>query len=567
MIKNLGRLSAQQFITGMVIAMVPFVSLASVIAGTPFFVGPLFSVMMACIAIAMSVSDRQSKPVLGLALIGQSIALTAAFSGHALQIDSHMTFFAFLACLVALHDVRTVVFATVAIALHHLSLAVLFPNLIYPSASLLFSIERTAMHAVIVLIEAVALVASIIRIKQLLAENERQIAEVKVATANSEKARTDALTAKARAEANDRVAQEAKRAAEAALKAAETDRATAQEAEKRNRELDHARQEEAMQNSEELRGVIVALGQGLEALSQKNVSVRLETAFPAEYEDLRSDFNVTSTALNHALRQMSEESHQMLEEARRMGDRIDMVTQTASAQATRTELASGEMRSVVQGVRDTASEASATSAAVMDVERSTEASADVVARASAAMTEIDQSASQISAIIDVIEQIAFQTNLLALNAGVEAARAGDAGRGFAVVASEVRALAQRSSDAAQNISELIIKSQKHVKLGVKHVSDTVGSLHSVKSGVEAISERMQTIASRSLQQADVIGGISDTIQTVERESKQSAVAMDTMAKDTQRLTQRAGDLMCQSAEFVTEGGSTIPPVQLHRRSG
>jgi methyl-accepting chemotaxis protein len=85
----------------------------------------------------------------------------------------------------------------------------------------------------------------------------------------------------------------------------------------------------------------------------------------------------------------------------------------------------------------------------------------------AAMGEIEQSSGQITQIIGVIDEIAFQTNLLALNAGVEAARAGDAGRGFAVVAQEVRALAQRSADAAKEIKTLIANSTSQVERGVR----------------------------------------------------------------------------------------------------
>ena len=92
------------------------------------------------------------------------------------------------------------------------------------------------------------------------------------------------------------------------------------------------------------------------------------------------------------------------------------------------------------------------------------------------MNSIEKSSGQISQIISVIDEIAFQTNLLALNAGVEAARAGDAGRGFAVVASEVRALAQRSAEAAKEIKALIHASKGHVAEGVDLVGQTGSAL-------------------------------------------------------------------------------------------
>ena len=120
-------------------------------------------------------------------------------------------------------------------------------------------------------------------------------------------------------------------------------------------------------------------------------------------------------------------------------------------------------------------------------------SATVVRQAVAAMDAIAKSSQQISQIIGVMDEISFQTNLLALNAGVEAARAGEAGRGFAVVASEVRALAQRSADAAKEIKGLISASTTQVDAGVKLVSGT-GSRWNALS---ARSERSAASWSRS----------------------------------------------------------------------
>ena len=108
-----------------------------------------------------------------------------------------------------------------------------------------------------------------------------------------------------------------------------------------------------------------------------------------------------------------------------------------------------------------------------------ETSGDVVGRAVDAMGRIEHSSQEISKIIGVIDEIAFQTNLLALNAGVEAARAGEAGRGFAVVASEVRALAQRSAEAAKQIKGLISASSDDVAAGVRLVRQTGEALGAI----------------------------------------------------------------------------------------
>jgi methyl-accepting chemotaxis protein len=118
----------------------------------------------------------------------------------------------------------------------------------------------------------------------------------------------------------------------------------------------------------------------------------------------------------------------------------------------------------------------------------------VVNRAVDAMAAIEQSAQEISQIINVIDGIAFQTNLLALNAGVEAARAGDAGKGFAVVANEVRALAQRSAEAAKDIKELITTSSEQVSGGVALVGQTGALLEKIVGRVGEINELIGGIA-------------------------------------------------------------------------
>ncbi|GAA3253393.1 hypothetical protein GCM10020258_10530 [Sphingomonas yabuuchiae] len=110
------------------------------------------------------------------------------------------------------------------------------------------------------------------------------------------------------------------------------------------------------------------------------------------------------------------------------------------------------------------------------------------------MVDIERASSEIEEIIGVIDGIAFQTNLLALNAGVEAARAGEAGRGFAVVASEVRALAQRSADAARDVKQRVLASASGVQNGVALVGETGVALEKINEGMGRLGTLMTGIA-------------------------------------------------------------------------
>lgn len=158
------------------------------------------------------------------------------------------------------------------------------------------------------------------------------------------------------------------------------------------------------------------------------------------------------------------------------------------------------------------------------------------------MTRIDDSSRRISQIIGVIDEIAFQTNLLALNAGVEAARAGDAGRGFAVVASEVRALAQRTADAAKEIKGLISASAGEVKAGVSLVKETGEALVEIETLVHKVTEHVASIATSSKEQATGLQEVNTAVNSMDQMTQQNAAMVEETTAASHTLAQESSEL-------------------------
>ena len=191
------------------------------------------------------------------------------------------------------------------------------------------------------------------------------------------------------------------------------------------------------------------LGKGLKALSDGDLTHRISADFAIKTQQLRLDFNEAMIKLEQSMQGVSSNAGTILMGSGEITSASDDLSRRSETQAASLEETAAALDEITVTVRKTAESANHAHNVVGTAKEDAAHSGQIVRQAIDAMSSIEQSSSQIAQIIGVIDEIAFQTNLLALNAGVEAARAGDAGRGFAVVASEVRALAQRSADAAR----------------------------------------------------------------------------------------------------------------------
>jgi methyl-accepting chemotaxis protein len=167
------------------------------------------------------------------------------------------------------------------------------------------------------------------------------------------------------------------------------------------------------------------------------------------------------------------------------------------------------------------------------------------------MTQIEASSTKVSQILGVIDEIAFQTNLLALNAGVEAARAGDAGRGFAVVAQEVRALAQRSADAAKEIKTLIVDSSRQVGEGVDLVGKTGAALRGIVDKVGAIDILVDEIAASANEQASALGQVNVAVNQLDQVTQRNTAMVQQSTEAAHALRAEAADLSNHVGGFRT----------------
>jgi len=298
--------------------------------------------------------------------------------------------------------------------------------------------------------------------------------------------------------------------------------------------------------------VVTALGEGLERFAHGDLTVRLDQPFVTEYEKLRADFNATATSLRDAVREIAVSTSGITSGSDQIAGASDDLSRRTEQQAANLEQTAAALSLLTDTVRTMSGNASEAATIVATTRGAAETSGLVVHQAVSAMDAIKTSSQQITNIIGVIDEIAFQTNLLALNAGVEAARAGEAGRGFAVVASEVRALAQRSAEAAKEIKALISTSTTQVGNGVTLVDQTGTVLRDIIGQIGVVDNLVRAISASSKEQATGLAEINMAVSQMDQAVQQNATRVGESTAAAHALKGEARGLAALVDRFKTD---------------
>ena len=301
--------------------------------------------------------------------------------------------------------------------------------------------------------------------------------------------------------------------------------------------------------------VMAAFDEGLERLAAQDLTFRIVERLPEAYERLQANFNEAIDNLTTVVEGVAASSNVLQNGTSEISVASDDLSRRTEQQASSLEETASALGEITDAVRKTADMSKHARDVVGTTHGASQKGAEAIRNAVDAMRMIEKSSQQIGQIIGVIDEIAFQTNLLALNAGVEAARAGDAGRGFAVVASEVRALAQRSAEAAREIKGLIAASSTQVHDGVTLVANTGQAFEQIEAGVRELSTVVEQISKSADEEATGLQEINSAVGQLDQVTQQNAAMSEQASAASQSLAEQGERLAHLIGQFRIAGSS------------
>ena len=294
------------------------------------------------------------------------------------------------------------------------------------------------------------------------------------------------------------------------------------------------------------------------ALSEGNLTQRITTDYQGAFATLKQNANTTAQRLSETVTEIKAAAQEVSSASAEIATSTTDLSQRNEEQAASLERTSAAMEEITATVRQNAENAQQANDRAGRTREAAERGGQVVTSAVAAMARIDEASHKMSDIISVIDEIARQTNLLALNAAVEAARAGEAGRGFAVVATEVRSLAQRSAQAAKDISDLITNSSGQVKNGVELVNRAGTALNEIVESIKGVADIVADIASASAEQSTGLDQIKEALSQMDGATQQNSALVEENAATAKALADQSGAMGEQMSFFRTEDARRSP---------
>ena len=288
--------------------------------------------------------------------------------------------------------------------------------------------------------------------------------------------------------------------------------------------------------------VVSGLAVGLTALREGRLAERIDRTFPPEYEVLRRDFNEALATLAGTIGEVTAAAQNVRVGAGQIASAASDLSGRTESQAAALEESAAAMRQLATTADAASRSAADANTSALEANREATASGDVMTQAVGAMEAISGSSARMEEIVALIDGIAFQTNLLALNAGVEAARAGEAGKGFAVVATEVRALAQRSAEAAKDIAGIIRSSGREVSNGVQMIGQTQSSLVRIVERTRQLAELMGEITRSAAEQSAAIRQVDTVVGEMDRITQANAALVEESTAASRSLSNEADGL-------------------------
>jgi methyl-accepting chemotaxis protein len=324
--------------------------------------------------------------------------------------------------------------------------------------------------------------------------------------------------------------------------------------------------EERAQAAEEQARALRSLGIGLSKLSDGDFTFRLNDEIPQAYREIKDDFNTAIGRLHEVIQAVADSTREVAGAAGEISSATGDLSNRIEQQAASLEETSASMEEISATVKANADNAQQANQLTNGTRTVADRGGKVVAEAVKAMSRIEESSRQISDIIGVIDEIARQTNLLALNAAVEAARAGDAGRGFAVVASEVRSLAQRSSEAAKNIKDLIANSSERVQEGVGLVNRAGTALTEIVESINKVADIVADIANASAEQSTGLEQVNQSLTQMDEVTQQNTALVGENTATAKTLAEQS-HAMSERIAFFRLDAADMPSPAVAKRNG